>query len=268
MAADDRTTDVAEGGAAEPEETASPAVAAAPDAIAEAATGEADVAPEAVADAAVDAAVDTTESDAAEIDAAAAETPEAVADAAVEEGGPIELAALDEDLADPTATPLDEDIEEAALADDPTAETAETPLADALPPLPEELADALADGRLDADEIDALAEAGVVTDDMVDDLVESGLLDDEALADLIDAGVIDQDALDALVDNGLVDPALVDEMLADAEAPPPADTALDAEAVADGGTVLDRLGDDIAGMFRTDAPPATTAVRRLITARQ
>ncbi len=128
-------------------------------------------------------------------------------------------------------------------------------------PLPPELAAAMADGSLDADEIAALVEDGVLTEDLVDGLVESGMLDEAALADLAAAGVLDEAALDALVDAGLVDESLV----ADARAL----LADGGEVVAGGrdGSVVDVIGDGVARLFGSDEAAAEPQ-RRLITARQ
>ncbi|MGF1623315.1 MAG: hypothetical protein ACFCVH_00415 [Alphaproteobacteria bacterium] len=185
---------------------------------------------------------------------------EAPTDALVDEGDTIgDLAALDEDL---------------VTAQEPLADYAADYAADAVAdglavdedligdlPLPPELAAAMADGSLDADEIAALVEDGVLTEDLVDGLVESGMLDEAALADLAAAGVLDEAALDALVDAGLVDESLV----ADARAL----LADGGEVVAGGrdGSVVDVIGDGVARLFGSDEAAAEPQ-RRLITARQ
>lgn len=158
-----------------------------------------------------------------------------VDEAAVDDGGIGDLAALDEDALSET---------------EPFAET----------PLPPELAAAMADGTLDADEIDSLVEDGVIDAAMADDLIDAGLLDEDALTDLAEAGVLDEAAIDALVDNGLIEEQMADSARA----------ALDDLAVADAGdgSVIDRIGDGVAQFLGSDAATADAPQRRLITARQ
>lgn len=268
--------------------------AVADDGVADAAdpTDEADV-----ADAAADAVGDTAGDDAGIGDLAALDDEDITAldplddataddvgedagieDAGIEDGG-IEDTALDETGVDDGA--VDEPAIDDAAADGLVDETADDVAAlnddyaddiDALTepveddtlglddPMPPELADALADGTLDAEEIDALVEDGVITDEMVDDFAEAGLLDDEALADLVEAGVLDEDALDALVDNGLIDETLVDDTYA--ALTEENDTITEVE-----GAVGDLIGDGIAQLFDVDQQ-ASEPERRLITTRQ
>lgn len=173
----------------------------------------------------------------------------------------LDEAALDETALDSPA--VDETaVDDAAIGDlaalDEEALTETNPFAET--PLPPELAAAMADGTLDADEIDNLVEDGVIDAAMADDLIDAGLLDEAALTDLAEAGVLDEAAIDALVDNGLID----DEMADSARA------ALDDLAVADagGGTVIDRIGDGVAQLLGSDSETAGLPQRRLITARQ
>ena len=194
-----------------------------------------------------DAAIDDPAVDGTGVDDAAIDDPavdDATADGLIDEAVD-DVAALSEDYADDVdslADPVDEDA--IGLND----------------PMPPELADALADGVLDAEEIDALVEDGVITDEMVDDLAQAGLLDEEALVDLVDAGVLDEEALDALVDNGLIDETMVDD--AYAALTEDGDTITEVESA-----VGDLIGDGIAQLFDVEQPAAEPE-RRLITARQ